>query len=178
MRVNRNILFGLLLISSCSGPEQTADLRYIDLKGYFEAEAARMEQSGRKVDKTVSRNGSAESKTGIAPDWRTELSLFIESDINKPAWKTSYSIREDSISVEYEAIGDDLRTRLIKIMKDTHGDIREVSITNQISNRLYSSSEELSYIPDSLYKIFKKQDVIVIGQNEYEIKGLLQQGKD
>lgn len=178
MTINRNILYALLFISSCSEPEKDTELRYTDLKNYFEAEVMRMEHSGRKVDKTVSRNGSAESKANISPDWRAELSLFIESDINKPAWRNSYSIKEDSVSVEYKAIGDDLRTRSIRIIKDTDGDIREISIANHTSNKLYSSSEELSYIPDSMYRIFKKQDVIVIGRNEYEIKGLLRQEQD
>ncbi len=144
----------------------------MDLKGFFEQEAIRLSKTSATVEKTVSRNGISESKKDISPDWNIELSLFTESDINKPAWKDSYRISKDSTGTSYIALDNKLRTRSIRIRKNRQGDLSELVIFNRIANNLYSSTEELKYIPDSLYRIIKTQDVILLGNNNYEISGI------
>ncbi len=46
-------------------------------------------------------------------------------------------------------------------------------IYNDSKNMLYESQEWLSYFPDSLYQIDKKQTVRLLGTNTYKIKGAL-----
>lgn len=147
----------------------------MDLKGFFTSEAKRLKQGQVKVDKTVSRNGISESREGIIPDWEREVQLFTESDINKPAWNKSYKVTASDSAILYSVLDSGLRTRSVSIRKDNQGRIREISISNSTRNELYQTSEELTYIPDSMYRIVKKQDVIILGRNEYEIKGLLLQ---
>jgi hypothetical protein len=125
-----------------------------------------------KVDKTVSRNSVSENRENISPNWDAEFSMFAESDINKPAWTDSYTVRTDSSGTSYTAIDNKLRTRSIRLKKNKSGSIIEVAVVNLTKNYLYSSSEELLYIPDSLYRILKKQDVILLGNNSYEISGI------
>jgi hypothetical protein len=42
---------------------------------------------------------------------------------------------------------------------------------------LYESSEELTYILDSAYTIDKNQSVRFLGNNNYQIKGIISNGK-
>ncbi len=165
------LVFLFLVLSSCNAPGKVKERKYIDLKSYFSTEIKRLTQQKTKVDKTVSRNDISESKKNIIPGWETELSLFSESDINKPAWTDSYKVAEENGVTSYTAVDSTLRTRLIVIHKDKSDKIIEVSIVNRTANYLYSSSEELRYIPDSLYQIVKKQDVLLMGSNNYKIFG-------
>lgn len=168
---NRLLIFSLLVFASCGEKEKVPQRRYIDMKGFFTNEVSRLDKLNTKVNKTVSRNGVSESKVNISPDWNMELSLFSESDINKPAWSNSYIVRNDGGSTLYTATDNKLRTRSISIARNKNGRITRLSIVNSTTNYLYNSSEELLYIPDSLYRIVKKQDVLLLGKNSYKISG-------
>lgn len=160
-----------LIFAGCSGTEQVRKQKYYNLREFFNAEIKRLEKQDAVVRKTVSRNGISESKSGVSPVWETELALFTESDINKPAWSDSYKIKSDSTNTSYTALDEELRTKSIHIKKDKKGRPIEINIVNSTSNYLYNSTEELLYIPDSIYRIIKKQDVILLGKNNYQIGG-------
>lgn len=166
-------IFILFILISCRDTEQKSAPRYMDLKGFFEGESLRLQNLKLKIRKSVGRNGIFESKNNISVDWKNEFSLFTESDINKPAWINSYKITGDSINIFYTAIDSNLHTRSIHIKKDTYGRLVLISILNYTRNNLYKSSESLSYAPDSIYKIVKHQDVLLLGNNKYEITGIL-----
>lgn len=165
-------IFACMILASCSRAEQVTDKRYVDLKGFFREEATRLEKLKSKVSKTVSRNGVSESRVNMSPNWSTEFSLFTESDINKPAWNDSYMVRNTSNTTSYTALNNKLRTRSIFIKKNKSGSITDLVMVNITKNYLYSASEELRYIPDSMYRIVKKQEVILLGNNSYEISGI------
>ena len=168
------LLFAILILSSCSQSESSQDtMAYADLKGFFETEIARLEKMNPEVYKTVARNKASETRSVGDINWKTELSLFSESDINKPAWKNSYKVLNQSGKTIYLASDSSLRTREISIDKDGDGKISKIKILNYTQNMLYTSTEQLTYIPDSLYQISKQQHVLLIGNNRYYIKGIL-----
>lgn len=169
---NRTLILVMLTLVSCARSEEKAVIRYWDIKGFFESEVQRLTKSKKPVDKTVTRNKISETQTRRSVNWKNELSLFIESDINKPAWRDSYKITEDNSEIIYMAIDSNLRTRAIQIKKDVRGGLRHISIINQTKNNLYQSSEQLTYVPDSVYKIDKSQHVLLLGNNRYQITGV------
>jgi len=171
--LSRSIILFVLIIASCNGTEQRSPPRYIDLRKFFEDETVRFEKSKVKIDKSVSRNGVSERKKNISVDWKNEFSLFIESDINKPAWRNSYKITEDSRHILYAAIDSNLRTRSILMKKDGEGRLIQISIINQTRSSLYNSTENLRYVRDSMYTIIKHQDITLLGNNDYKIIGSL-----
>lgn len=171
---NGAIILLLILITSCSKPdEKPLTKRFEDIKGFFGEEAKRLNRSGTLTDKKVKQNEYSETKNGLSVEWQNELALFIESDINKPAWRDSYQISGSSNSIIYRAIDSNLRTRSIRLTKDADGRLTYVFIHNVTKNRLYESSEELIYIPDSIYIIDKSQKVLLLGKNRYLISGKL-----
>jgi len=183
-------LFAVLFISALTGcqpaiKESKTGLKYFDLKGYFEREAARLTKLNKPVLKSVKHNGITETKEVHISNWDTELSLFEQSDINRPAWKTSYSILADSDLLIYKALEPELKTREI-LIKLTGGKVKYIMIINDtydvnakpkrdLQHLFFVTREKLTYFPDSLYLVQKAQTVRFLGVNKYDIKGLFNQ---
>ena len=155
--------------------ETGATVKYFDLKAYFKADLARLSKIPQPILKSVTHNGVTESKKVKIDDWTKELSLFSESDINKPAWRDSYNVQQTDHTLIYMAKEDedDLKTREILINKKTDGSVKYIKIFNYKTNKLYTTKETLTYIPDSIYKIEKTQYVRLLGINKYVIVGRL-----
>jgi hypothetical protein len=169
MRIT-GVLFVCLALFSCRHPTNKMEaFEYFDLKGFFEKESLRLNSTNTSVLKTVSRNSIEETRK-VTVNWINELSLFAESDINKPAWKKSYRKISNGEDVQYLALEDNLRTRRVRITR-INNHVKSIHIINRTSNFLYNSSEDLVYYPDSVYIIEKQQQVKVLGTNHYLVTG-------
>jgi len=173
-------LIGLNLffcLASCKKDSSAAkDTRkFFDLKGYFAAEAARLNKLNPVVDKAAIYNYQTEKQKVHIGNWASELSMFSESDINKPAWRLSYDVQSSDGLITYKAKDPALKTQDITIKKN--GDkIQWIMIINHskstvFSKKLYETLEKLSYSPDSAYHIQKMQYTRLLGINHYNIKG-------
>ncbi|WP_184542495.1 hypothetical protein [Mucilaginibacter sp. FT3.2] len=171
------LLGGLLLLSGLQAcrPDKTQSngtLKYFDIAGFFRADTAKLTKLNPRVDKTVTHNGVTENKTVQIPNWGQEFNLFIQSDINRPAWKNSYTVLNTDSLIIYTAKTSDLRTTKILIKKNKDK-VKWMVIYNHTKNLLYETKEKLSYFPDSVYQIEKSQQVRLMGKNLYRIKGEL-----
>jgi hypothetical protein len=146
-------------------------LKYFDLKGYFYADSARLTKLNRPVLKTVIHNGVSQSKKVHISNWGTELGLLVGSDINKPAWKDSYTVQTTPTTLIYAAKYPELQTQNIIINK-ADNKVKWIMIINHTKNMLYETKEKLTYFPDSMYMIEKVQSVRLLGSNRYDIKGI------
>lgn len=161
-------------VSSCAEPEvKSVQQHYIDVKGFVDSEVNRLSKSNTLVNKTVIQNGNSESLSNINVNWKNELALFRESDINKSAWQDSYIVTKKEGSKEFHALDSNLRTKLILVRYDKNNKVAYLQIRNRTKNSLYQTDETLIYIPDSLYSVTKDQEVLFLGKNRYEIKGSL-----
>lgn len=145
---------------------------YFDLKAFFRSDSARLAGLNPAVVKTVTHNGVTETKTVHIGNWSQELNLFVQSDINRPAWKSSYSVSNSDSAVIYKALTPELKTRRI-IIKKIGEKVQWMLIYNHTKNLLYETNEKLSYFPDSLYLIEKSQHVKLMGRNDYKVQGTL-----
>ncbi len=153
--------------------ESGGALKYFDINGYFTKDIARLNKLNKPVLKTVTHNTVSESKTVHINNWELELSLFKDADINRPAWKNSYTVIDEDGLVIYRAKYPELKMREMLIKKDKEK-IKWILIYNKTpKNILYQTTEKLSYFPDSLYVIDKVQKVRLMGSNFYEIKGVI-----
>ncbi|WP_448699831.1 hypothetical protein ACFGVR_22175 [Mucilaginibacter sp. AW1-3] len=150
--------------------QSNGTLKYFDLSGYFKGEAVRLNQQNKPIVKTVSYNNQPETKTITIKNWPREFDLFITSDINKAAWKDSYTIAKNSDSIVYAAIDTNLHTRQI-VLRLKGGQVTGITIDNFTKNMLYQTREKLVYYPDSIYFIEKHQYVKLLGTNNYQITG-------
>lgn len=147
------------------------DSPFFSLQKYFEREAERLSARSALVQKDVSINGKMESKTVRDLNWNDEFSVFMASDINKPAWIDLYKTDSTLLETHYSTQDKDLKTKSIKIKKDSLQRVKAIIISNLTQNNLYTTEEKLYYYPDSLYIIETNQAVRALGDNIYKITG-------
>ncbi|MGI4022609.1 MAG: hypothetical protein ACRYFA_13970 [Janthinobacterium lividum] len=160
----------LIFLASCKPDIRQSKISYFSLSDYFAQQAQKCASSNFNVVKTVSRNGEAETKTVKIENWPRELSVFSESDINKPSWKNSYKTTVSGDFTIYKSLEPDLKTKEI-LLKKQNNKLIYVMIFNVVNNKLFQTREKLTYYPDSLYVIQRKQNVRFLGTNNYLITG-------
>ncbi|MNK14830.1 hypothetical protein D3C87_329610 [compost metagenome] len=168
-------LLGLILIFYSCNPavkNQNDALNYFDIKGYFKKEASRLNKRNPLLTKTVEVNGASETKKIHIPDWEKELSIFSESEINRNAWKGLFSINTTNTQELYTSDNKKVPVKEVSITK-RDGRITSIRILIKNSNMLYSSTDTLTYYPDSLYRINKKQRIKLMAEKNYSITGRL-----
>lgn len=163
----------LLLCFGCGNSaitQQKETHPYFDLKGYFAGEAARLNAEQPRIHKTVMVNDSTESKDLRIADWQKELSIFSDADLNKSAWKGLFQVKNtDSIEL-YTSDNEKVPVKELKIIKK-NGKVQGLQILIRNSNTLYTSSDTLSYFPDSLYEVKKNQHIRLLTEKKYRISG-------
>ncbi|GAA4337244.1 hypothetical protein GCM10023149_46600 [Mucilaginibacter gynuensis] len=153
--------------------ETGSEKRFFDVSAYFKNEAVRLTKLNPAVTKSASHNNDTQTQKVHIKNWTAELDLFTISDINKPSWRDSYTIANSGDSlIIYKAKLPELKTKEILVRKHS-GKVDLVMIYNHTDNLLYQSSEKLTYFPDSLYLIEKRQSVKLLGTNKYKIEGIL-----
>jgi hypothetical protein len=165
--------FLVLSLAACQQKEiSNKQLEYIDLQGFFSAEASRLNAQKPTLTKMVCINGKTESKVlNKSIDWEKELSVFKEADINKPAFKGMYQIRTSPNRTIYTTLSKNVPVKRIEV---EFGDAKKptgIRIFQLTKNMIYQSTDTLSYYPDSVYSIHKKQVVRVLGTTIYTING-------
>lgn len=167
------LFIGSLNFISCSssGTSETAPV-YFDLLGYFNQQSSQLHTRKMEVEKTIQKNGVKEQQHIQNINWKQELSLFMESDINKPSWSNSYATEHAGDTLRYITRDTTLLTRKIELIGAPKA-VREIHIHNRVSNPLYTSDTHLSYFADSLYRMEKVQTVRFTGTNTYVVEGLI-----
>ena len=173
MKKNLAFTFLVLSLAACQQKEiRNKQLEYVDLQGFFSAEASRLNARKPTFTKTVGINEKKESKVvNKNIDWEKELSVFKEADINKPAFKGMYQITKLANKTIYTSNSKNAPVKRIEV---DFGDTKKptgIRIFQLTKNMIYRASDTLSYYPDSVYSIHKKQEVRVLGTTVYTIDG-------
>ncbi|WP_316815906.1 hypothetical protein [Pedobacter nyackensis] len=172
--MNKKILLPgiLLVLLGCNPTEKSQKnaLSYFDLKGYFDKEALRLTQSNPLVTKTVAVNQQTETKQVRMTDWAKELSVFSNADINRNAWKGLFDAKNTGQQFLYTSDHEKVPVKEVLVTKK-NGRISAIRILIIYSNILYKSADTLSYYPDSLYQVKKKQQIKLLSEKNYTITG-------
>lgn len=172
----RNHLLLCTFLLLCFGCGDTASTQqkevhpYFDLKGYFEGEATRLNLRKPKIHKTVVVNDSAESKYLQIQDWKKELSIFADADLNKSAWKGLFQVKKTDTMEIYTSNNQKVPVKELKVIK-RNGQVYGLHLLISNSNTLYTSSDTLNYFPDSLYEVKKNQHIRLLAEKNYHIIG-------
>ncbi len=164
-----------LLFWSCgSAKTQKPDKGSSDifsLDSFFNAEANRLQQVNPSILKSVNKDGEQEERELKIGNWKNELSAFQSADISKNFDPTLYEVKAIDCVTEFTAKKKDLQIQKLRIEFDKDEKVKHIYIDKKITNSLYDSQEKLDYYSDSLYRIFKLQDVQGLDANQYEIIG-------
>ncbi|WP_158796751.1 hypothetical protein [Pedobacter sp. L105] len=172
----RNTIFLLLILlffGSCNPAapkKQSSPLTYFDIKGYFAKEAKRLKSLNPEIDKTVTVNQSAEHKKLKIADWQKELSIFSDADINKSAWQGLFKLHQTQDVKTYISDNEKVPVKSLQVSYQ-NGKIHGIEILISNANSLYTSSDTLSYFPDSLYQVKKTQHITLLKEKNYRITG-------
>jgi ABC-type uncharacterized transport system auxiliary subunit len=90
------------LLSACNEEvRENQTKRYFDLKGLIEKQIKILNTQKPVVEKLVIIADSSENQSVKTIDWAKELELFIQADLNKPAFIQSYQVDSSSMGVKY-----------------------------------------------------------------------------
>lgn len=154
--------------------DTTVALEKFDVKSYFEGEIKRLSYQNPMVTKTVFGQGPQETKQLKINSWHKELSIFLESDINKPAWRNAYSCdtvrTEKDLIIAYAAREENLNIRSLSVRMDAESKVvKEINIQQFTTNNLYTSTRVLTYVPGESYSVLGDQKVKMVRQSSYGI---------
>ncbi|MEM1123338.1 MAG: hypothetical protein AAGJ18_23055 [Bacteroidota bacterium] len=163
------VLFMVMMVifSACQEavtPTQSLEKQtniFFDLKGFFEKEKALL----AKVDlfiKTVSINGASENKSVKSLNLDNELSIFMASDINRPAWSDKYQVDstfntdDRLLSIVYTALDEQLKIKKLTINFDNQKPTK-IAIEKATDNPVAQSKQFLNYTVGKGYSIQSEQ---------------------
>lgn len=132
--------------------------------------------------KAMQVDGEEEVRTTKEVDWAQELELFVQADINKPAYRLSYTTaRPDSLTYEYRIRpGEDLPVRYLRIkLNAPQGQPEEIEAKIQTENKLYQSEKNLLLRSGAVegtwrvqfYRIQGYQELVVSERKPFAISG-------
>ncbi len=114
-------------------------------------------------------------------DWKRELELFLQADINKPAYRLSYAAaRPDSLTYEYVLqTEEDLPVRFLKVVLDkTNGKPLLIEAKISSENQLYESEKNLSIRCEekagvwrvAAYQIKGFQELVISDRKPFDVR--------
>lgn len=173
----------LALLLSCAQDEEkpmenpTQIDKYFLLKDFVKGQINILDEV--KVRKMTSIKGKVENteQQMDIDDWRKELDIFIQADINKASLSTSYATeKNDGYIVHRLKPGEKSSIQEIKVAY--YGDkISEISFTSHQQNIFYTSESEGVLRVDtatgkiSSYQVRGTQKVWFLPTNKIEVKG-------
>ncbi len=178
--------FVLLLLSlfafSCdnSAPQTAAKPVYFDVAGYVKSQIETLSARKPVVAKDARIGGQTNKQATPNIDWAKELELFIQADINKPAFRNSYTIaRPDSLTYQYtlKPTEEQLTVRALTVKLDPKTrQPAQITALLKSENRLYESERRLlleSGVDGRIqhYRVEGFQQLAYFDRNEFRVEG-------
>lgn len=169
------ILLGLA--SACNPTESNLQEKtFFDLERVIENEINYLSQQKPTVQKTVRINDETEEISTNDLDWKKELEIIIQSDLNKAAYKLSYDEIEKPNQITYQLKqGENLPVSSLQIFTDNEGELIKINSIHTTDNYLYKSTKnvmaEFSEGHLSNYEIKGNQKLFVGSEKTFEIAG-------
>lgn len=165
-------------MSSCSkDPSEVyyEDQRYYyDLPSFIAKQVSNLQSKKQWVRKHVTKDGHSHIIERGDIEWNEELDLFVESDINRPAWRGEFKV--DSINLEREYVITyktennqiPVKNVVVTIDKET-GQCLKITVDRRTKNFLYQSDQSLYYTTGEGYMMKGKLSVSYLFDSEYSI---------
>lgn len=133
--------------------------RYFDLKGFIEKQIKTLNNQKPIVQKTIIMADILENQPIKTIDWAKELELFIQADLNKPAFVQSYQVDSSSVSMKYTL--KETEKLPVKYLY-----IRKVG-EDGISIEAFTNNDNYLYQTERLLKMSLKNNQVI----DYQIDG-------
>jgi len=169
----------IVLLSSCS--KDPAEMYYEDQRFYYDIpnfmnkQVNNLRKKHQWVRKTVTKDGHTHIIERGDIEWDEELAAFIDSDINRPAWRGAFKV--DTISLErvwvitYKTEVQEIPVKnvVVTVDKDTKQCL-QVTVDRSTDNFLYTSNQKLFFTTGEGYMVKGKLSVSYLFDSEYAIE--------
>jgi hypothetical protein len=166
-----------ILFFSCAQEQDVKTIKYFDIKALFNNQMEMLAKQKPVFNKEVEINSEKEIKDISNINWEKELSPFIQSDINKPAFLGSYDIIETDSTLKYSLkTGEKKPISSISITKSQQNQqIKFINIASSDENMLYRWEKHITATFEEgnlkKYTIKGKQKILVFDEENYNIMG-------
>ena len=135
---------------------------FFDLSGYMQAQIDSLTTLQPTVRKTVILNGAEETKELTDLRFATDLRMFREADINKPAWLDKYTVSSEKAGggaqvQRYVATDSSMQTRQLDVTLTDNGTPTKVVVYRKTGTVLSDGDHVLTYDPSIGYDIRTEQ---------------------
>lgn len=151
--------------------------KYFDLKGLIEKQIKTLNTQKPMVQKSVVMADSLENQSIKTVDWTRELELFMQADLNKPAFTQSYRVDSSSMGVKYSLKEKEkLPVKYLNISRVGEDGISIEALINT-DNYLYETERllKLSIKDNELtdYQIDGFQKIVFGNKKVFKINGII-----
>ncbi len=135
---------------------------FFDLSGYMQAQIDSLTALQPPVRKTVILNGTQETKELTNLRFATDLRMFREADINKPAWLDKYEVSNEEAGggaqvQRYVATDSSVQTRQLEVTLNEVGAPTKIIVYRKTGTVLSDGDHILTYDPAVGYDIRTEQ---------------------
>jgi len=165
----------LFILSSCQiETVQNSNQTFFDIETFLEKELNELSNL-KSIKKKVTINDRIDEKTLNNFNLKTDLEIFINSNINKIAWLDKYKV--DSLfdntgklsELKYTAVDNKLKTREFRI-NYTLGKVNSISVFNGSNNSVSSIEQHLKYFPSKGYSVESLQEITLGSQQSLKVE--------
>lgn len=170
----------ILFLFLCSCDRDVAEVYYEDerfyhdIPAYMNKQIDRLQEKDQWVRKHVMKDGHSQIIERGNINWKDELSAFVESDINRPAWRGEFKI--DTIRLErqwvitYKTTNPQIPVKNVVVTIDREtSECLKVTIDRSSDNFLYSSEQKLFFTLGEGYAMKGRLSVNYLFESEYAI---------
>lgn len=164
---------------SCSNPAEKAQKHlYFEWKQFLQAEITRLKSINPPIRKSIILNEKKEEKTLHQVNFENELSLFLDADLNKPAFENSYDNLSENNIIWYSLKKEEnLKVKKVLIHLDNAEMPENVEIVIQEKNILFSTEKKLNmhFTEGKLqtYSIEGTQQLAWLSPTNYKMMGVI-----
>ncbi|MFN8284745.1 MAG: hypothetical protein U0U67_16090 [Chitinophagales bacterium] len=182
---SKNIIFSclqflmlVLIFTSCNETEKeetSTEKLYINIDSLVQSDIELNTRDNCKMEKLAFVNALKEKKVTDSVDWKQELDIISDCDINKPSWKGKFVLDVVPTTVSnpgckqyfYRSIDTKIPVKSITVNKDSLDRILNILIQKKIESFLFSSNQHIEYIPRFGYSVRSDQKTSLF--NTYNI---------
>lgn len=154
------ILSCLFSSIACEKQKTSSSKIYFDVDGYIKSESERLHRDKIRIKRIIVTGDKTEEAFFDAGKWNTNMDIFRNCDINKPALQNSYTIDSLIGSVVYTAKDSSLPVKELKVIFENQA-VKEIIIRKSESNMYYKLYKTLNYTPGKGYKFISFQKTVI-----------------
>lgn len=175
----RKLLFISLLLIGCTDSEtQNSTKTYFDLAGLINQQVIELNKKQPLTHKNLAIEEKKEVLNTNKIDWKKELELFLQADLNKQSYQLSYNKEETPQMAVYTLKeGENLPVKSLKIIFDEDKSAKHIEALLQTENYLYQSEKHLLMTLDknhlTNYQIEGWQELFIGKKKSFKVDGIV-----